>query len=476
MKKKLLLTLLLALALVLSLSASAFAEARLDYVTDEAGILSEEERTQLNAQAGRISEQYQCGVYVVIVNDYRSYVNGSIETFAEEVFAGYDLGYGDSRDGVMLAMSMADRDYDLYAHGSFGNYAFTDYGKGQLAESFLDNFRRSDWAAGFRDFVDMGETLIRRARDGDPLDQWIPDPAEEQGPSLTPGKLLLSAVISALGTYMLKDIIDGYIRAAEMVIDKLCEPSGDSEGCDSDSVDHAAASADSTSGPSVNLIGFSLYQKYHAGDIAELTRLLGLCGIKVNTAFLCESTVDEIRKLSKADLNVVVDPDWGLKIAEELEDRFGTPFIESEYGYPVGFKAAEKLISDICSKLSADPEPALDELKRARAKAYIELARINSLTGLPKGASYKVTGTPAVKRGYSTFLTEYLGMTESDDDPEIVLGDGNTIARMKAEGRRFSGIEISLPTIGYIDVIDKTHIGSIGGLFLIEQILNSFVY
>ena len=87
-----------------------------------------------------------------------------------------------------------------------------------------------------------------------------------------------------------------------------------------------------------------------------------------------------------------------------------------------------------------------------------------------------MTGTPAVKRGYSTFLTEYLGMTESDDDPEIVLGDGNTIARMKAEGRRFSGIEISLPTIGYIDVIDKTHIGSIGGLFLIEQILNSFVY
>ena len=198
MKKKLLLTLLLALALLLSLSASAFAEARLDYVTDEAGILSEEERTRLNAQAGRISEQYQCGVYVVIVNDYRSYVNGSIETFAEEVFASYDLGYGDSRDGVMLAMSMADRDYDLYAHGSFGNYAFTDYGKGQLAESFLDNFRRSDWAGGFRDFVDMGETLIRRAKDGDPLDQWIPDPVEEPGPSLTPGKVLVSAVISAI--------------------------------------------------------------------------------------------------------------------------------------------------------------------------------------------------------------------------------------------------------------------------------------
>ena len=304
---------------------------------------------------------------------------------------------------------------------------------------------------------------------GDDLERIATQAVKECGFDLLP-------VITCQSPGYSKDVIDGYIRAAEMVMDKLCEPSDDSEGCDADSVDHAAASADSTSGPSVNLIGFSLYQKYHAGDIAELTRLLDLCSIKVNTAFLCESTVNEIRKQSKADLNVVIDPDWGLKIAEELEDRFGTPFIESEYGYPVGFKAAEKLISDISGRLSADPEPALDDLKRARAKAYIELARINSLTGLPKGASFKVTGTPAVKCGYSTFLTEYLGMTESDDDPEIVLGDGNTIARMKAEGRRFSGIEISLPTIGYIDVIDKTHIGSIGGLFLIEQILNSFVY
>ncbi len=30
--------------------------------------------------------------------------------------------------------------------------------------------------------------------------------------------------------------------------------------------------------------------------------------------------------------------------------------------------------------------------------------------------------------------------------------------------------------IGYIDVIDKTHLGSSGGLFLVEQILNSLVY
>ena len=199
MKKKLLLTLLLALALLLSLSASAFAEARLDYVTDEAGILSEEERTQLNAQAGRISEQYQCGVYVVIVNDYFKYVGaGGIEHFTEEVYANYDLGYGDTRDGIMLALSMDQRDYDLYAHGDFGNYAFTDYGKEQLAQRFLDNFRENDWAGGIQDFIAKSGDVIRNAKNGDVVDIWIPDPVEEPGPSLTPGKVLVSAVISAL--------------------------------------------------------------------------------------------------------------------------------------------------------------------------------------------------------------------------------------------------------------------------------------
>ncbi len=196
--KKLWISLLLALALLLSLGAGAFAEARLEYVTDEAGILSEDTRRELNERARQISEDTGCGVYVVVVKDCRDYVNGGIETFAEEVFEEYGLGYGSTHDGVMLAMSMSERDYDIYAHGDFGNYAFTDYGKEQLAESFLDNFRRNDWAGGFRDFVDNSEDMIRRAKNGDPVDQWIPDPVQDPGPSLSAGELGLSALIAAV--------------------------------------------------------------------------------------------------------------------------------------------------------------------------------------------------------------------------------------------------------------------------------------
>lgn len=196
MKKKLFLSLLLVLSLLLGLSACAYAEARLDNVSDYAGVLSDYERQSLNDRAAQISSQYDCGVYIVVVGDYRDFVNGSIENFTEEVFHSYGLGFGESENGVILSMSMDDRDYDIYAHGNFGNAAFTDYGKKQLAESFLDNFRRDDWAGGFRDFIDNSGEMMRRARNGEPVDIWISDAEPE--PPYTAVEFLFSLAFGLL--------------------------------------------------------------------------------------------------------------------------------------------------------------------------------------------------------------------------------------------------------------------------------------
>ena len=110
--KKLFVSLLLCAAFVLSLGLCAHAEAKIDYVTDTAGILSEDSRAALNEQARAISEQTGCGVYIVTVDDYTRYVKGSIEDFSEAVYRNYELGEGEGKDGVLLAMSMNERDYD----------------------------------------------------------------------------------------------------------------------------------------------------------------------------------------------------------------------------------------------------------------------------------------------------------------------------------------------------------------------------
>ena len=202
MKKRFLISLLLVCMLLSALSLTAHAEARLDHVNDYAGILTEDECDALNDRAAQVSQTYGFPVYVVVVYDHTEYVNGDIETFAEEVFHSYDLGAGEDEEGIILALSMKERDYDLYAHGDFGNIAFTDYGKEQLAASFLDNFRANDWAGGFADYIDNCGVLLQRAKDGDPVDIWIPDPTPEPQPQqptgLTPGKLLLSLLFPGL--------------------------------------------------------------------------------------------------------------------------------------------------------------------------------------------------------------------------------------------------------------------------------------
>ena len=179
MKKKTWISLLLLLSLLCCLTVSAHAEAQLDYVTDEAGILSHSECQDLTDRMADISSQYDCGIYIVIVNDYTQYIRGNMEAFNEEIYRSYELGVGEGKNGILLSMSMSDRDYLITAYGDFANYAFTDYGKVQLENSFLDNFRRKDWAGGFRDFVRNSGELMRRAKNGEPVDQWISDEPEE---------------------------------------------------------------------------------------------------------------------------------------------------------------------------------------------------------------------------------------------------------------------------------------------------------
>lgn len=145
-------------------------QAQLAFVTDEAGILSEEQRTMLEVSAAEISAAQQCGVYIVTVNDYKYYTDDGIESFAESIFTEYYMGWGEDRDGIVLLLSMAERDYDLMAYGPKGNAAFTDYGKEVLSEAFLDNFRSDDWGGGLSDYVETARLMLQRYSEGRPVD------------------------------------------------------------------------------------------------------------------------------------------------------------------------------------------------------------------------------------------------------------------------------------------------------------------
>ena len=165
--RKLTITILLCLlAVLLALPAQAAVGG---YVFDEVGLLTPEAYAQLEQLAGNISEAYDCGVYAVTLWDYTEY-GSDVRSAAENFFLAQDLGLGSDDSGVLLLLSMADRDYALIAHGNTGNTAFTDYGKDVLSEGFLECFRYDDWPGGLMHYVVTSGSFLEQAATGNAVD------------------------------------------------------------------------------------------------------------------------------------------------------------------------------------------------------------------------------------------------------------------------------------------------------------------
>jgi nitrogenase molybdenum-iron protein alpha/beta subunit len=260
----------------------------------------------------------------------------------------------------------------------------------------------------------------------------------------------------------------------------------------------------------VNLLGLGIYQKYYEGNYAALRRLLGVCGIDVIAAPGAGDDAASFARLGWAALNVAVYPEYGAALAEKLRGDYGTPWLTGAEGPPLGFDSTSALVRQICAALEADPSPALAAIDRARARAYRFLARFSAMLGFPRGALFSVKAEAGTAYALTVWLSSYLGMIPAaisltgeeetsfvprlaaylasihraqaltnpviSTPTHVLLGDGNTIAELRLEGQRFCGIEISLPSLGYIDVTEKSLLGEEGALFLLEQILNGLRY
>lgn len=158
------------LAAVLLMVLAVPASAAESYIWDEAGLLTEEGRAELNETAREISERTGCGVYFLSIPDYTVYGKDTIYDTAVWLFEQKGLGTGENKDGVLLVLSMADRDYSLIAH-SFGDTALTDSGKDYITEYCLDDFGDNAWYHGIYNYLNATDTLLTRARNGDIYDR-----------------------------------------------------------------------------------------------------------------------------------------------------------------------------------------------------------------------------------------------------------------------------------------------------------------
>lgn len=141
-------------------------ERLLSRLVDEADLLNSEEETALLENLDEISERQQCDVVVVTVN---SLEGKTAEAYADDYFDYNGYGFGENKDGILLLISMEDRDWHMSTHG-YGITAFTDAGMEYMAEQFTPFLSDGDYNSAFTKYAKLCDDFLTQAKKGDPYD------------------------------------------------------------------------------------------------------------------------------------------------------------------------------------------------------------------------------------------------------------------------------------------------------------------
>ena len=130
----------------------------MQYVFDISDLLTYEEWEELETRAADISNRQHCGVYFALVDDFTDYGDGSVYEVTYQLYHGSELGIGANRDGIIVLLSMEERDYAMFVYGEYAEYAFDSYGQEKLEERFLGDFGDNDWYGGITHYLDATGT------------------------------------------------------------------------------------------------------------------------------------------------------------------------------------------------------------------------------------------------------------------------------------------------------------------------------
>lgn len=172
-------TALLCIALVLVLPMGALAAP--PKIVDDADLLTYDEEAKLEQKAQQIVNEYHMDVVIVTVDDLDGKTS---EAYADDYFDYNGYGIGPNYSGVLLLISMAERDWAISTCGD-AIYALTDYGIQSLFESFASDLSAGYYYDAFDTFLDELPDYFDALANGDPVDGT---PGDYDGPgSYIPG-------------------------------------------------------------------------------------------------------------------------------------------------------------------------------------------------------------------------------------------------------------------------------------------------
>ena len=134
------------------------------WVQDDAGLLTADEEKALESECRRLFKIYGTGVYIVTTPNFGG---GDIKDWQRRIFSQYDLGADSGGSGVMLAISMAERDWGLVGFGS-AQEAFSTYARERLGSLILDDLSDGEFYEAFSGYLSIADDYLSAAEEGTP--------------------------------------------------------------------------------------------------------------------------------------------------------------------------------------------------------------------------------------------------------------------------------------------------------------------
>lgn len=301
-------------------------------------------------------------------------------------------------------------------------------------------------------------------------------------------KLLI--VISGCIPNMIGDDVDAEIARAELNVPAIHIAAAGTDGSEQDGFKSALVRLTELIEPAqelqeglINVWGLSEDDPRMTADLIALQKLVGS---KIKLQYLgAACSLAELKAAAKAELNIIFG--GHLELAQQLEERFGTPYIMADY--PYGLSGMISLQQQITEHL-----PYLDYTEQQQAAVSClrsELKKAAYYLNFMYGIPVAIIGDKARSAGMKHFLSEELGMKvvffnddcqadladccEKIKDSNAVLLFGSSFARGIANELGIPLIPLFYPVFDQIVLGYKPFIGVEGVLNIIEVIINSFM-
>lgn len=126
-------------------------KAEKDFLYDEADLLTDEEEAVLTGKLQSISSTYQAQIVICTI---ASMDGADIDRYLDYLYDTTGFGYGENKDGVLLLVCMAPREYRILSNG-FAGVAIDDDAIDTMGDAFVSDLSEGSFAAAFTEFADQ---------------------------------------------------------------------------------------------------------------------------------------------------------------------------------------------------------------------------------------------------------------------------------------------------------------------------------